>query len=117
AWETLEAICSIPKSDYVEEKEESYVDCSKRTKTFLMKHDLWNIVETTTEPTTPAWSKKNALALYFIRESFGTAVFDLIEKISMAKIAWDTIAEMNKSSADPDSGSYLSPENTHALSF
>ncbi|KAM4081490.1 hypothetical protein ACJW30_11G096400 [Castanea mollissima] len=104
AWETLEAICSIPKSDYVEEKEESYVDCSKRTKTFLMKHDLWNIVETTTEPTTPAWSKKNALALYFIRESFGTAVFDLIEKISMAKIAWDTIAEMNKSSADPDSG-------------
>ncbi|KAM4073186.1 hypothetical protein ACJW30_M001800 [Castanea mollissima] len=98
------------------EKDESYVDWSKRMKTFLMKHDLWNIVETTTEPTTPAWSKKNALALYIIRESCGMAGFDLIEKISKAKDAWDTfaeesksdtdpeIAEMSKSSADPDSG-------------
>ena len=47
----------------------------------------------------------------------------------MAKIAWDTVAEMNtsntdpeiaemsNSSADPDSGSYLSPENTHTLNI
>ena len=86
-------------------------------KTILMKHDLWNIVETTTEPTTPAWSKKNALALYLIRESYGQDRFSLIGKISMAKIAWDTIAEMNKSNTDPDSGSYLFLENTHALTF
>ena len=86
-------------------------------KTFLKEHDLWNIVETTTEPTTLAWSKKNALALYFIKESYGSAGFYLIEKISMAKIAWDTFAQRSKSRADPYSGSYLSPENTHALTF
>ena len=77
-------------------------------KTILMNHDLWNIVETTTEPTTPAWSKKNALALYLIRESCGSDRFSLIEKISRAKDAWDEIA---------DSGSYFSPKDTHALSF
>ena len=78
-------------------------------KTILRNHDLWNIVETTTEPTTLAWSKKNALALYLIRESCGSDRFSLIEKISKAKIAWDT--------TDPGLGSYLSPENTHALTF
>ena len=77
-------------------------------KTILRNHDLWNIVETTTEPTTPAWSKKNALALYLIRESCGLDRFSLIEKISNAKTAWDKIA---------DSGSYFSPKDTHALSF
>ena len=76
-------------------------------KAILMDHDLWNIVETTTEPTTPAWSKKNALALYLIRESCGQDRFSLIEKISMAKIAWDTIAEFFTYS-----GSFLSPALT-----
>nr|POF11817.1 hypothetical protein CFP56_66016 [Quercus suber] len=56
-----------------------------------MNHDLWNIVETTTEPTTPAWSKKNALALYLIRESCGSDRFSLIEKISKAEDAWEEI--------------------------
>ncbi|KAM3729276.1 hypothetical protein ACB098_M004200 [Castanea mollissima] len=103
AWETLEAICSIPKSDYVvQEEEESYVAWSDRMQAFLMEYDLWNIVETTTEPTTPAWSKKNALALYLIRESCGSDRFSLIEKISIAKIAWDTFAEMSKSDTDPE---------------
>ena len=74
-----------------------------------MDHDLWNIVEKTTEPTTPAWSKKNALALYLIRESCGSDRFSLIEKISKAKDAWDEI-EFN-------SGIYFSPKDTHALSF
>ena len=77
-------------------------------KTCLMEHDLWNIIKTTTEPTTPAWSKKNALALYLIRESCGSDRFSLIEKISKAKDAWDEIG---------DSGSYFSPKDTHALSF
>ena len=77
-------------------------------KFFLKEHDLWNVVETTTEPTTPAWSKKNALALYLIRESCGSNRFSLIEKISKAKNAWDKIA---------DSGSYFSPKDTYALSF
>ena len=75
-------------------------------KTILMDHDLWNIVETTTKPTTPTWSKKNALALYLIRESCGQDRFSLIEKISKAEDAWDELA-----------GSYFSPKDTHALSF
>ena len=41
----------------------------------LRKHNLRNIVETTTEPATAAWSKKNALALYLIRESVGWTDF------------------------------------------
>ena len=78
-------------------------------KEVLMYHDLWNIVETTTQPTTPNWSKKNAMALYLIRESCGSDRFSLIEKISEAEVAWATL--------DPDSGSYFSPKDTHALSF
>ena len=61
-------------------------------RTFLIVADLWNIVKTTTEPTTPAWSKKNALALYLIRESYGSDKFSLIEKISKAEDAKDTHA-------------------------
>ena len=78
-------------------------------RTFLIVADLWNIVKTTTEPTAPAWSKKNALALYLIRESYESDRFSLIEKISEAEIAWDTL--------DPSSSSYISPENTHGLTF
>ena len=74
-------------------------------KTILMKYDHWNIFETTTEPTSAAWSKKNALALYLIRESCESDKFSLIEKIRKAKIAWDT--------TDPGSG--RSEEHTSEL--
>ena len=89
----------------------TYVACSNRMKKNLVNHDLWNIFETTTEPTTPAWSKENALALYLIRESCRLGRFSSIEKISATKIAWDTFAKMSKS------GNYLSPESTHALNI
>ena len=72
----------------------------------LRKHYLREIVETTNKPSTPDWSKKNALALYLIRESCGTDRFTLIEKISKAKDAWKEI-EFN-------SGIYFSPKDTHA---
>ncbi|XP_065618234.1 uncharacterized protein LOC136062722 isoform X2 [Quercus suber] len=110
AWDTLKAICKIDKSDYdVPEEEESYAAWSDRMKTILMRHDLWNIVETTTEPTTRVWSKKNAMALYLIRESCGLGRFSLIEKIKYAKSAWDVFAKMSESDtgpviADPNSG-------------
>ena len=66
-------------------------------KAYLMEHDLWDIVEAATEPPTPKndeiafkdWSRKNALALYLIREWSGSKEFPLIGKISTAKIAWD----------------------------
>ena len=72
----------------------------------LRKHKLRKIVETTDEPTTPDWSKENALALYLIRESCGSNRFSSIEKISKAEDAWNEI-EFN-------SGIYFSPKETHA---
>ena len=73
-------------------------------KAYLMEQDLWDIVEAATEPPTPKndeiafkdWSRKNALALYLIREWSGSKGFPLIGKISTAKIAWDTLVEMYK---------------------
>ena len=52
-------------------------------KAYLMELDLWDIVEAATEPPTPkndeiafkGWSINNALALYFIRASFGPKHF------------------------------------------
>ena len=79
-------------------------------KKILVDNDLWNIVETTTEPTTCAWSRNNALVLYLIRQSCKSDRFSLIEKIDKAKDAWDALRFA-------DSGSYFSPKDTHALSF
>ena len=72
----------------------------------LRKHNLRKIVETTNEPTTSDWSKKNALALYLIRESCGSNRFSSIEKISKVEDAWEVI-EFNL-------GIYFSPKETHA---
>ncbi len=82
---------------------------------YLMELNLWNIVEAAAKPPTPkdgeiafnAWSKKNSVALYLIRESCGLEAFPLIGKISMAKITWDTLAEKYKPKST-DSGNYLS---------
>ena len=82
-------------------------------KTYFMDKDLWDIVEATTKPPMPegdeiafmAWSKKNALALYLIRESCGSNKFPLIGKIREAKKAWDTLAERFK----PGTDSTISP--------
>nr|POE67854.1 hypothetical protein CFP56_46270 [Quercus suber] len=90
-----------------EKEEESYADWCNRMYRFLNEHDLWNIVETITEPTTDfhAWSRKNALALYLIRESCGSDRFSLIEKISKAEDAWDEIANPEGTDEPPN------PEN------
>ena len=93
--------------------EESYVAWANRLKTYFMDHNLWDIVEATTKPPMPeddeiafkAWSKKNALALYLIRESCGSSVFPFIGNISEAKKAWDTLAEKFK----PGTDSTISP--------
>ena len=71
---------------------------------YLMKLDLWDIVEAATKPPTPEdeaiafkdWSKKNGLAIYLIWESFGPDAFPLIGKISTTKIAQDALAEKYK---------------------
>jgi L-fucose mutarotase/ribose pyranase (RbsD/FucU family) len=83
-------------------KENNYVDWSVRVKTYLMAHDLWEIIEATTEPlrqeddeaTFKAWSTKNFTALHIIQISCGSDAFSEIIEISSAKIAWDTLAKM-----------------------
>ncbi len=91
-------------------------------KTYLMKHDLWDIVKATTEPPTPegdgiaftAWSKKNSLALDLIQTSCGPDILSEIRNISTAKLAWDTLEEKYKPKSKL---SLLSLENTHAQTF
>ena len=82
---------------------------------YLMELNLWNIIEAATKPPTPkdgeiafnAWSKKNSVALYLIRESFRSVALPLIGKVSMAKITWDTLAEKYEPKST-DLGNYLS---------
>ena len=79
---------------------DQYKDWSLRLKTELKRKQLWDIVEGINEPpeaenddaTFMAWSKKNAMALKVIRDSCINAMEYAITKISLAKIAWDTLA-------------------------
>ena len=95
--------------------EESYKTWADRMKTYFIDNDLLEIVEATTEPPMPeddeiafkAWSQKNALALFLIRESCGSNIFPLIGNISEAKKAWDTLADEVKHYFDFYSGSCL----------
>jgi hypothetical protein len=82
-------------------QKDKYVEWSDRVKTYLMAHDLWEIIEATTEPPCQkdneaafmAWSKKNSMALHLIQISFGPDTFSEIIKINSAKIAWNTVAK------------------------
>jgi hypothetical protein len=82
-------------------EEDNYTDWSIRVKTYLMAHDLWDVIEATIEPPRQeddeaafkAWSKKNSMALHVIQISCGPdTVFEIIQIIS-AKYAWDTLAK------------------------
>ena len=101
---------------------------------YLKAYDLWDIVEAATEPPKPendeiafnAWIKKNAMALYLIRES-SEAFFSFKKSTRTAKIAWDTLAEYHNSGGSCLSFnlflyiivaiSLLSLENEHAQTF
>jgi L-fucose mutarotase/ribose pyranase (RbsD/FucU family) len=82
-------------------EDDNYVDWSVRVKTYLMAHDLWEIIEPTTEPlrqeddetTIKALSKKNSTALHIIQISCSLNTFSEIIEISSAKLAWDTLAK------------------------
>ena len=95
--------------------EESYITWTSRMKKYFMNNNFWEIVEATTEPPMPegdeiafkAWSQKNALALFFIRESCGSNIFPRIGNISEAKKAWDTLAEEFSLYTNSYSGSCL----------
>jgi len=81
-------------------EEDNYVDWSVQIKTYLKAHDLWEIIEATTEPPREddeaafkAWSKKNSTALHVIKISCGTKTDFEIIQITSAKTAWDMLAE------------------------
>jgi hypothetical protein len=82
-------------------EKDNYVDWSVRVKTYLMDHDLWDVIEATIEPPSleddevafKAWSMKNSTALHVIQISCGPNTISKIIQISSAKIAWDTLAK------------------------
>ena len=79
---------------------DQYKDWSLQVRTKLKREQLWDIVQgeekppkaKNDDPTFMAWSKKNATALQVIRNSCSSPITCAIEKISLAKIAWDTLA-------------------------
>jgi len=83
-------------------EKDNYVAWTVRVKTYLMDHDLWDVIEATTEPPSleddeaafKAWSMKNSIALHVIQISCGPDTISKIIQISSAKIAWDTLAKM-----------------------
>ena len=85
-------------------EEYDYVAWSVRMKAYLKACDLWDIVEAATQPPKPeddeiafnAWSKKDAIALYLIRESssaFNSSLF----RAGTAQDAWDILAKFYNS--------------------
>ena len=83
--------------------DDNYANWSVQVKDHLTAHHLWDIVEETDKPEEDdeaafkAWSKKNFLALHVIQISCGRDSFSIIKKISIAKIAWDTLAGLSLS--------------------
>ena len=80
---------------------DKYNEWSREVKAELLdRRQLWDIVKGTDELPNPendaaafkAWSKKNDLALEVIGRECRNEFDDAINKISSAKIAWDTLA-------------------------
>ncbi|TQD98753.1 hypothetical protein C1H46_015662 [Malus baccata] len=73
-----------------------YKDWRVRVKTYLLSKDLWDVVETTSEPpeqegVSDFKGKKNSEALHAIQLSCGPRTFPLIRDKTRAKAAWDTL--------------------------
>ncbi|XP_062175363.1 uncharacterized protein LOC133880430 isoform X2 [Alnus glutinosa] len=94
AWNTLAVLLQVLEKD-------NYVAWTVRVKTYLMAHDLWDVIEATMEPPSleddkaafEAWSMKNSTALNVIQISCGPDTFSNIIQISSPKTAWDTLAK------------------------
>jgi hypothetical protein len=77
-----------------------------------MAHDLWEIIEATTEPPEQEddeddfkdWRKKNFMALHVIQISCGPEIGFEIIGITSAKTAWDTLAKKYVVPTGADSG-------------
>jgi hypothetical protein len=88
-------------------------------KNYLLAQDLWDIVQSTTEPPKPeddvvgfkAWTKDNAAALHAILISCEMDILPEIREISSAKIVWDKLASMYGPRISDDSSSSI-PDNS-----
>ncbi|KAG7947449.1 hypothetical protein I3843_14G094300 [Carya illinoinensis] len=81
---------------------DNYVDWSVKMKNNLLAQGLWDIVERGSKPPKlddhvveyEAWRKMNDVALHAIQSSCGMDILSRINKISSAKIVWETLAKM-----------------------
>ncbi|GKV02948.1 hypothetical protein SLEP1_g15321 [Rubroshorea leprosula] len=94
-------IVTSPSTNIVPEvlNEDNYERWSILMQQYLELQDLWKVVQLHRMPpggNKEEWSKKKALALYAIRISCGTEVFDQIKEIPDAKRAWDELADKLK---------------------
>ena len=124
-------------------EKDNYVAWSVRVKTYLMAQDLWEIVEATTLPpkqdsskkkkqeqskqegdeaASKAWRKKNSMALNVLQVSCGPNALSEIREISLAKSAWNILAEKYNVPKNTNSGLslslslYLHVKNAHTYS-
>ena len=96
--------------------EDNYLDWSVKLKTYLMAQDLWEIVESTSEPPAPeneaafkAWNQTNAMALHVIQMTCEPDTFSNIREISSARVAWHTLAEKYKTKSGTSFSLFLFP--------
>ncbi|XP_035540943.1 uncharacterized protein LOC109008487 isoform X2 [Juglans regia] len=108
--QTKDMATTIPPGTIVPEVlgNTNYENWSACIKNYLLAQDLWDIIETTTEPPKPeddavefkAWRKRNAATLHAIQISCGMDILSKIKDISSARILWDTLAKMYEQPAE-----------------
>ncbi|KAB1225368.1 hypothetical protein CJ030_MR1G015692 [Morella rubra] len=92
-------VCAIGFEVLIDKQ--NYMYWSARVKTYLIAHDLWDIVAKGREPQKQeddeavcrVWRRKNSMALHLIQISCGQAAYSKIQKESSAKKAWDALAK------------------------
>jgi hypothetical protein len=93
-------------------RNDNYANWCAWMKNYLLAQDLWDIVQSTTEPPKleddvvgfKAWTKNNAAALHAILISCEVDILPEIREITSAKIVWNKLASMygpNNSSSIP----------------
>ncbi|GKV48761.1 hypothetical protein SLEP1_g55556 [Rubroshorea leprosula] len=90
-------------------KENNYERWSILMQHYLVAQGLWDVILSSQIPLAEGpedWIKKNASALFAIKISCGAEKFEQIKKMSLAKDAWDALADLHKPpNADKHRGS------------
>uniref|UniRef100_A0A3N7GQV1 Uncharacterized protein n=1 Tax=Populus trichocarpa TaxID=3694 RepID=A0A3N7GQV1_POPTR len=78
---------------------DNYDDWSACMKSYMLAQDLWDFIEPSTghhEGDSKALRKKNAAALHAIQISCAPNILSKIRSITSAKVAWDTLANLQQ---------------------